>query len=137
MILRVSSALIAGVLAFAATPADAFCVYNRISDYRGDGRIAVELLDGGSWRADIAPGGGECCSWEDARCNNSGRREGMLRVSVASWQASADRPRPCLVEAEAGGWLYVTVARMPGASGSDGNRRPATMLRCREVRYKR
>lgn len=119
--------------------AAAFCVYNRIADFRGDTRIVAEVLNGGSWQSEIAQGGGECCSWQDAHCNNSGRRDGVLSFRIISLQPGADNPRPCLIKAEAGGWLYITLAMMPLASepGGSGIHLPVPTLRCREVRYKR
>jgi len=128
-----------GALLLVGERAAAFCVYNKISQLKGDDRILAEVLEGGSWQAEIAKGGSKCCSWEDRRCNQSGRRDGTLSFRIISLQAGVDSPRPCTIDIEAGGWIYVTVTRVLGnvESGGFSVRMPVTTLKCSEIRYKR
>ena len=141
MVVRVCFGVLIGLGAvlLGGDRAAAFCVYNKISQFKGDARIVAEVVQGGSWQAEIGKSGNECCSWEDARCNNSGRRDGMLSFRIISLQPGADNPRPCVIDIEAGGWIYVTVTRALGTSGSGNSsaRLPVTSLKCTEVRYKR
>lgn len=118
--------------------ATAFCVYNKIAQLKGDDRVLAEIAQGGNWEATIARGDSQCCSWEDRRCNPAGQRGGSLSFRIISLQASIDSPRPCTIEIEAGGWIYVTVARAPvdGGSGGSGARRLVPVLKCTEIRYK-
>jgi len=128
-----------GAVLLGGERAAAFCVYNKIAQLKGDDRILAEVLEGGSWQAEIARGGSECCSWEDRRCNQSGRRDGPLSFRIISLQASVDSPQPCVIDIEAGGWIYVTVSRalVDAGPGNFGARRLVPTLKCTEIRYKR
>ena len=140
MVVRLcASMLIAlGVAVLGAEHAAAFCVYNKIAQLKGDDRIFAEITEGGSWEATIARGGSQCCSWEDPHCNPSGRRDGMLSFRIVSFQTGADSPRPCTIDIEAGGWIYVTLTRALGnvKSGDYSVHMPVTSLKCVEIRYK-
>jgi hypothetical protein len=130
--------IVLGVALLGGERAAAFCVYNKIAEIKGDDRVFAEITDGGTWEATIARGESQCCSWEDRRCNRTGQRGGMLSFRIISLQASVDSPRPCTIDIEAGGWIYVAVTRalVDAGAGTLGARRMATVLKCTEIRYK-
>jgi hypothetical protein len=66
--------------ALVTTPASAYCVLNQTKF-----PLAVVLKTYnplGEFREVVDPGHKACCDWFDRRCNPSGRREGMVSLSV-------------------------------------------------------
>jgi hypothetical protein len=131
MMLRLSSVIAAGWLAFGAAPAGAYCIFNKVAQVDGDSGLVGEVIRGGAWSAEIDRNGEACCDWKDRRCNPTGTREAKLVFGIRSVQTGRDAPQACVVEGEAGGWIYVTAEYVRGTSGR------VPRLKCTAFRYRR
>jgi hypothetical protein len=119
--------LVLAVSLSAASPAEAFCVYNKTNR-----KITVLQVGGGpegldkftkGFRAALDPGKESCCNWQTKDCNSGGKP-----TSPVAFAASVEVKDPtrtvwnymlCAAQTTADGWLEVVGTLSPSDNPSD------------------
>jgi len=108
--------VLAGLAVFlAAEGAEAFCVYNNTSTFKGNVKIYVEQTGGHEkgrgFKVYIDRGGKECCNWQNKDCNKEGKWDSIVKFTVTAISSGAEGETTYTVcrdfEIQAGGRLTV------------------------------